>query len=296
MKGRLWLCLPAVAFCLIDATLTLLGQDREYWAGELARVNELNPLGWWLLRWHPLCFVAGIALWIAMFCVALLRLPPRAAVPLGLGLAVGHTFGAATWLVRWESPYAIGMVAGVVLLVTADHVTWTCWKRFRGHAAADERKAGMKIELERLFAYDAWANREMAQALRSAATPPARAMQLLAHIGAGQRVWLGRLQQDPGPEPVWPELSLDQCDAAFAELGQRWQKYFLQVSDADLLTMVTYTTSAGETWTNTVEDILRHLALHGCYHRGQIATYLRQAGLVVGNTDYIFAVRQGFVD
>jgi hypothetical protein len=195
MNGRWWLCLPAVVFCTVDAVLTLLGQDREYWAGELARVNEMNPVGYALLRWHPLAFIGGIVVWVVIFCAALLHLPLRAALVCGLGLTVAHTFGAATWVVRWESPYGIGLMAGVALLLTSDRVTWTCWKYFRrrhGHAL---RNSHTSEDLKRMFAHDAWANAEMAATLRSCNAPPARAVALLAHIVAAQRVWWGRLHR-----------------------------------------------------------------------------------------------------
>ena len=39
----LGLCLPALAFAVLDGTLTLAGQSAEYWGGAYARVNEASP-------------------------------------------------------------------------------------------------------------------------------------------------------------------------------------------------------------------------------------------------------------
>ena len=64
----------------------------------------------------------------------------------------------------------------------------------------------------------------------------------------------------------------------------------------DLGRVVTYKNSAGEPWSSPVGDILRHVATHGCYHRGQIATHLRLAGLPARTTDYIYAARQGLLE
>jgi uncharacterized damage-inducible protein DinB len=58
---------------------------------------------------------------------------------------------------------------------------------------------------------------------------------------------------------------------------------------------VRYTNSKGEPWTSTVEDILTHLVIHSAYHRGQIASDLRNAGQKPAYTDYIHAVRQGLI-
>jgi uncharacterized damage-inducible protein DinB len=296
MNGRFWLCLPAVICCAADAFLTLLGQDGDYWAGELTRVNELNPLGYYLLCWHPLAFVAGIFGWMAVFCVALRFLPLRAAVVCGLGLAVGHTFGAATWLVRWDGPYVIGMIGGIALLLTADQLIWACWLRFRHQHGHTRGSISMKEELATLFTYDAWANREIALALAGHPSAPPRALQLLAHIVAAQRIWWGRIHHDPTPSPVWPELGLDECQVALAELGQHWRGLLVQLPPDGFAQQVTYSNSAGEKWTSRIEEILRHVIVHGSYHRGQIATYLHQAGFQAPNTDYINAARRGFLD
>jgi uncharacterized damage-inducible protein DinB len=58
---------------------------------------------------------------------------------------------------------------------------------------------------------------------------------------------------------------------------------------------VAYTNSKGEEWTSGVEDILTHVTIHSAYHRGQIASDLRAAGHTPAYTDFIHAVRQGFV-
>jgi uncharacterized damage-inducible protein DinB len=53
--------------------------------------------------------------------------------------------------------------------------------------------------------------------------------------------------------------------------------------------------SKGEPYTSSVEDILTHVVFHGAYHRGQIAAKMRESGLEPAYTDYIHAIRQGFV-
>jgi hypothetical protein len=36
-------CLPPMAFCLLDCTLTLAGQSAAYWGGAYGQVNEASP-------------------------------------------------------------------------------------------------------------------------------------------------------------------------------------------------------------------------------------------------------------
>jgi uncharacterized damage-inducible protein DinB len=58
---------------------------------------------------------------------------------------------------------------------------------------------------------------------------------------------------------------------------------------------IPYVNSLGEAWTNRAGDLLEHAVLHGVYHRGQIAAALRRAGCEPAYTDFVHAVRRGFV-
>jgi uncharacterized damage-inducible protein DinB len=55
--------------------------------------------------------------------------------------------------------------------------------------------------------------------------------------------------------------------------------------------MITYRNSAGEEFTSSLEDILTHVAMHGSYHRGQVAAWMRQSGETPTPTDYIAFAR-----
>lgn len=149
--------------------------------------------------------------------------------------------------------------------------------------------------LTRLFAYDGWANRETLAALRAAFPPPARSLRWLGHIVGCQWLWLGRLQGAAGPAAVWPDLSLDQCGEQLGDLARAWAGYLGALPPERLGEPVSYVNSLGEPWTSTVDDILEHTVMHGAYHRGQIAADLRQAGHAPAYTDFIHAVRRGFV-
>ncbi len=55
--------------------------------------------------------------------------------------------------------------------------------------------------------------------------------------------------------------------------------------------VVRYRTTSGDEFANTVEDILMHVALHGSYHRGQVARIVRGEGGTPLATDYILRIR-----
>jgi len=150
-------------------------------------------------------------------------------------------------------------------------------------------------DLRRLFAYEAWANRRTLDALAAAPAPPPAALAWMAHLVGAGRLWLGRLLDEP-PAVVWPALDLAGCRAEWDHLDLRWRAYLAALTPAALAGEVSYVNSKGEPWSSRVDDVLTHVILHGAYHRGQIAADLRAAGAAPPYTDFIEAVRRGYLD
>jgi uncharacterized damage-inducible protein DinB len=149
--------------------------------------------------------------------------------------------------------------------------------------------------LHRLFAYNDWANREVLAALRSSANPPTRSLKLIAHVLSAEGLWLARINQEKPSLPVWPELTLAQCEAEANKLGISWSSYLDDCEEFGLSQQIKYVNSIGESWTSQVDDILLHVITHSAYHRGQIASDMRAAGLTPAYTDLIHAVRRELV-
>ena len=146
-----------------------------------------------------------------------------------------------------------------------------------------------------LFAYDDWANREAAASVERAAGAPAKARNVLAHIIGTEWLWLARIQGTAPKIAVWPELSPADCARESARLFSTWRDFLATLGPAGLARTVEYRNSKGEPWASTVEDILMHVVMHSAYHRGQVATLLRDSGHEPAYTDFIHAVRQGLV-
>jgi uncharacterized damage-inducible protein DinB len=147
--------------------------------------------------------------------------------------------------------------------------------------------------LKRQFVYDGWANREVLKAIRAAGDGDKRSLQLMAHILAASRVWLERLKQVPQSVPVWPQSDLAACEAEAKKLECEWLDYLNSVSD--LSQNVTYKNTKGESWSSSIGDVLTHVLMHSVYHRGQIASHMREQGHTPAYTDFIHAVRQGYI-
>lgn len=150
--------------------------------------------------------------------------------------------------------------------------------------------------LQRLFSYDDWANREVLNALQKLEVPPPRSVKFLAHILSAERLWMERLRLQKQTYAVWPDFNLAQCKLEVEELPGLWKDYLGSLKEDGIIRSLTYKNTKGESFTSQKHDILTHVILHSAYHRGQIATDMRQAGFTPAYTDFIHAVRQQFVE
>ncbi len=153
----------------------------------------------------------------------------------------------------------------------------------------------MPAHIRRLFVYDDWANREVLGAIRAAGSA-GRPLKLMSHILSAERLWLERMQGVGQTLAVWPDFSWQQCAAQADELAQLWKEFLSPANEAELSVPVRYKNSKGESFTSQKEDVLLHVITHSAYHRGQIAAEMRGAGFSPAYTDFIHAVRQGFVE
>ena len=146
--------------------------------------------------------------------------------------------------------------------------------------------------LRRLLAHLRWADERTLASLRACApTPPSDAVELYAHILGAEHVWITRLEGRLPRIAVWPTLSLEECAAVAARNHAGFEEILRTKDAAALEEEIAYTNSAGQSFRSRVDDILTHAALHGMYHRGQVALLLRRQGFTPATTDYIAFVR-----
>ncbi len=136
----------------------------------------------------------------------------------------------------------------------------------------------------------AWANARVLESLRQP-NVPAHALQIYAHILGAEHVWLARLEQRQPALSVWPSLTLDQCETVARDNVRGFRAYVERLTTEALQRTVHYRNSAGLEFDNGIEEILLHVAMHGSYHRGQVALLVRDAGAEPAPSDYIAFVR-----
>lgn len=149
------------------------------------------------------------------------------------------------------------------------------------------------VYLRKLYAYDYWANREVARALLAAPSSSPRSLRLMAHVAGTEWTWRHRILPESKTMAVWPQLSAEQIAQEVEELRTAWESYLGGLTPQRLEETAAYTNSKGERFRSQVQDILMHVVMHSVYHRGQIAADMRASGQEPVYTDFIHAVRQG---
>lgn len=145
---------------------------------------------------------------------------------------------------------------------------------------------------DRLFTYDYWGNRRALGALRDSDAPPERAVRLFCHILAARQVWMARLTGTYSAHlAIWPTFTLDEC-ADLLEESRRTYRDYLRALELDRLEeRIAYHNSKGMAFENSIAEILTHVAMHGTYHRGQIAQLLAMEDDTPPVTDFIQFLR-----
>ena len=149
---------------------------------------------------------------------------------------------------------------------------------------------------EKLGAYNVWANETLLRHLdglvANGQEVPAVCLRLFSHVLNAQAIWLGRLTATPSPVKVWQEHDLAGLHHWHEQTSERFRHYVQSADETEQQRLISYTNSAGDTYTSQVSDIFTHVPVHANYHRAQVATRLRENGLEPINTDFITYCRE----
>jgi uncharacterized damage-inducible protein DinB len=153
-------------------------------------------------------------------------------------------------------------------------------------------------ELRSLFAYNEWANARLLgvvsdlsdeQFTRELASSFPSIRDTFSHIVAVEWVWLRRWKgESPSAVPDWATTPSPQIlRKKLSEVEIERSTFLESLGEHDLQQTITYRNLKGEEWRYLLADLLLHLVNHSTYHRGQIATMLRQVGATPLPTDLL---------
>ncbi|MDZ4756897.1 MAG: DinB family protein [Bacteroidota bacterium] len=113
------------------------------------------------------------------------------------------------------------------------------------------------------------------------------------HLWDAETVWLERLMDKP--LTPWPATA--NYTGTFAEsftyIKEQENTYIQFIEQADLSNRITYKNLKGIEFSSSFFEILSHVVNHSTFHRGQLVTMLRQAGVTqIPATDLIAYYRK----
>ena len=150
--------------------------------------------------------------------------------------------------------------------------------------------------LEKLGAFNVWANETVLERLTAAAATgqelPSAVLRLFSHVLNAQTIWISRINGTPSPVKVWQEHDLATCQQLHEQTSESLHQLMARADDAELHRLVSYTNSLGNTYESLVHDILTHAVVHASYHRAQVALRCREHGIEPVNTDFITYCRE----
>ena len=158
-------------------------------------------------------------------------------------------------------------------------------------------------EAAELFGYSSWANARMfgaAEALTQEQLEAAVAssfpsvLATLGHVVGSEWIWMRRwLGESPTSAPEWVgDATLAELKRRLAAVEAERASFLAGVTDADLERAVTYRGMDGQPFSRALGQLIRHAVNHSTYHRGQLATLLRQLGRTPPNTDFTRYLRE----
>jgi uncharacterized damage-inducible protein DinB len=117
----------------------------------------------------------------------------------------------------------------------------------------------------------------------------------LAHIYAGDRVWLARFVGGPTPQFITDvDRNLATLQSEWPGLLGSYKKWAADLTDARALAQFPYIDTKGRHWTQPLWQVVLHVVNHGTHHRGQVSGFLRSLGHTPPPTDLHYYYRQPF--
>lgn len=111
---------------------------------------------------------------------------------------------------------------------------------------------------------------------------------VVGHIVAAEWLWLERWR---GVSPALPDWvgsgSLSLLLDRLAEVEARRAVYLQGLSESALDSELSFRYVSGAPGAHVLGDLLVHVVNHSTYHRGQVASMLRQVGAVPPSTDFV---------
>ena len=159
-------------------------------------------------------------------------------------------------------------------------------------------------DIHNLYEYNYWANHKILdvvepipheQFVKNLGSSHGGIQGTLFHIMGAEAIWLKRWKGE-SPTSFWNAEEFP----TFEKLVDRWEMVEMEMmgfchmlkSDQDIARVIEYKDLKGNQYKQVLHHLMQHLVNHSTYHRGQIVTMLRQAGVKPVSTDLVAFYRE----
>lgn len=161
----------------------------------------------------------------------------------------------------------------------------------------------MVTEIQDLYEYNRWANRRVL-AVTAGLTPAQLGRDLgssfpsvhdtLVHMLSAEWLWLTRWKGNSptGIPDAWDLSTHDAIVGAWGVVESELAAFASDVTDERLQAPIRYTNTRGTPFSSPLGHLMHHVVNHASYHRGQIATMLRQLAVEPVATDLVLFYRE----
>jgi uncharacterized damage-inducible protein DinB len=153
--------------------------------------------------------------------------------------------------------------------------------------------------LRALLAYTMWADRQILESLadlppedltRDTGTSFGSILGTLAHVLGAEQVWLARFVGAPldrlPSEQDWPDLPT--LAAGFTDFWPQLEVFLASLTETQIDSNLAWVNYRGERHEAPFRQAVLHFANHSTYHRGQVASQMRQLGHKPPATDLVY--------
>lgn len=150
----------------------------------------------------------------------------------------------------------------------------------------------MKEQILLLFEYEKLATGRVLDTMNKLHAEDEKCTEWMAHILLAQLIWYSRLIDEVSDTTPWDKRTFDDCLEMFEDMTRLWANYCSELDEKKLQQTISYKNTKGESFENSIKDILTHVINHSTYHRGQIIARLKGQLPSLPSTDYILFIRE----
>lgn len=144
-------------------------------------------------------------------------------------------------------------------------------------------------QLLKLLEYNFWANDLYITRAKAHSPVPDQIQRLISHLLSSHQIWLARISGRDQMRSIWENVDVDSWEGINIELYHESSDL---VKSFSLGKSISYKNSHGNTYRNSLEEILCHVLNHSTHHRAQVALLMRQNDILPPQSDYIFYLRE----